>query len=365
MSRVAHCGRPLGAALIDGRVGEPAAERDQSGWRPRPRRRARSRRRAWSLGLVVAAVEEGVEQRHVGERAADHDRGNAGAGQRPAVLALDEDVGLVRRCRAAGPSPSRSRRSAASSAGECRGRAPPPARRRGAIATVSMLIAATIEASGTGGCAAKYSAPSRPISSAVVARNRMSRTGRGPLAEPAGDLDHHRDAARIVDRAVADPVGVAFRPADAEMVPMGEEQQALAGRRRCRAAGRRHCCWCSADRRSSTSSEARSGSATGAEGRARLLVEQPLEIAAGRRDQALRRRGMRHAPVIARHRRRSSRVVPRPTAGGDAAPGHVGADDRDHRRRAGLGQRPHALGERRESRARCGRCRAGSAPPRR
>ena len=50
----------------------------------------------------------------------------------------------------------------------------------------------------------------------------MSRAGRGCAAEPPGDLDQHRDAARIVDRAVADPVRLAFGPADAEMVPMGE-----------------------------------------------------------------------------------------------------------------------------------------------
>ena len=48
--------------------------------------------------------------------------------------------------------------------------------------------------------------------------------------EAAGDLDHHRDAAGIVDRAVADPVRGAFGPADAEMVPMGEKQHVLAGR---------------------------------------------------------------------------------------------------------------------------------------
>ena len=36
-------------------------------------------------------------------------------------------------------------------------------------------------------------------------------------------------AARIVDGAVADPVGRAFGPAEAEMVPVGEQQQALAG----------------------------------------------------------------------------------------------------------------------------------------
>ena len=49
----------------------------------------------------------------------------------------------------------------------------------GWMAIVSRLIAATIDAAGTTGWVAKYSAPSRPVSSAVVARNRMSRAGRG------------------------------------------------------------------------------------------------------------------------------------------------------------------------------------------
>src|SRR3546814_5449274 len=42
------------------------------------------------------------------------------------------------------------------------------------------------------------------------------------------DLDQHRDAARIVDRTVADAVGVALLAADAEMIPMAEEQHRLA-----------------------------------------------------------------------------------------------------------------------------------------
>src|SRR3546814_19257906 len=41
------------------------------------------------------------------------------------------------------------------------------------------------------------------------------------------DLDQHRDAARIVDRTVADAVGVALLAADAEMIPMDEEQHRL------------------------------------------------------------------------------------------------------------------------------------------
>src|SRR3546814_15083633 len=48
------------------------------------------------------------------------------------------------------------------------------------------------------------------------------------LPQPLGDLDQHRDPARIVDRAVADAVGGAFGRADAEMVPLAEEQHRLA-----------------------------------------------------------------------------------------------------------------------------------------
>ena len=82
----------------------------------------------------------------------------------------------------------------------------------------------------------------------------MSRGGRGAAARLPGDLDQHRDAARIVDRAVADPVGRALGPAEAEMVPMGEEQQALAGRRRVpRSRPTTLLVVIAADRRSSTS----------------------------------------------------------------------------------------------------------------
>src|SRR3546814_5257602 len=48
------------------------------------------------------------------------------------------------------------------------------------------------------------------------------------LPQPLGDLDQHRDPARIVDRPVADAVGPALGRADAEMVPMAEEQPRLA-----------------------------------------------------------------------------------------------------------------------------------------
>ena len=52
--------------------------------------------------------------------------------------------------------------------------------------------------------------------------------GTRPGSKTLGHLDQHRDPARIVDRAVADAVGSAFGPADAEMVPMAEEQHRLA-----------------------------------------------------------------------------------------------------------------------------------------
>ena len=69
--------------------------------------------------------------------------------------------------------------------------------------------------------------------------------------EAAGNLDQAGDAARIVDGAVADPVGLARGPAQAEMVPMGEQQQAFAGRAGCRAAGRSRCSCPGASPRSS------------------------------------------------------------------------------------------------------------------
>ena len=59
-----------------------------------------------------------------------------------------------------------------------RGRSSRPARRRVDGDGVD-VDRGDDRASGTGGWAAKYSAPSRPTSSAVVARNKMSRCGRG------------------------------------------------------------------------------------------------------------------------------------------------------------------------------------------
>ena len=174
----------------------------------------------------------------------------------------------------------------------------------------------------------------------------MSRAGRGPGGEPAGDLDHRRDAAGIVDRAVADPVGLAFAAGRCRDGPNGRGTAAISPlpplpRSRPITLLRGRSGWTAVvdlDRRAERQGD-------GAEGRAGLVVEQPLEIAAGGGDQPLRR-GLRHRADDRRGRRGIEAVV---AAGGRAARTHaaqgtVGADDGDHRRGAGLGHRLDALG---------------------
>src|SRR3546814_5154797 len=75
------------------RIGQLAAERDQ---KLGVLRRALQHQRPVQVvpGLVVRAAEEILQDLHVGEGAADHHRRNAGAGQHPAILSLDEGVGL-------------------------------------------------------------------------------------------------------------------------------------------------------------------------------------------------------------------------------------------------------------------------------
>ena len=199
--------RPLaGAALIDGGIGEPAAERDQQ-----VRVLGGAVEHDRPSDLVVAACDSGRRGSALSSAMSEKEpptiiAGHAGAGQRPAVLALDEGVGLV---------VGSSRRPSARD-GRVDQRRRAPATPRPIIATGSPAGCdrdrVHVDRGDDRRRAARSdgrrnsSAPSRPISSAVVARNRMSRAGRGRAGEPAGDLDQHRDAARIVDRAVADPV---------------------------------------------------------------------------------------------------------------------------------------------------------------
>ena len=173
----------------------------------------------------------------------------------------------------------------------------------------------------------------------VARRARLSR-------EPSGDLDHHRDAARIVDRAVADAMRRALGPAEAEMVPMGEIEKALAIGAGAGAADApddivRGVC---VDLRGDVERRAqRQGN--GVEGRARLIVEEAIEVSAGLLDQMLggrerhraddRRNGL-SGELGRRIMIEALNLVPR----------QVGAAKRDHRRGPGIGHRLHPVAQR-------------------
>ena len=120
----------------------------------------------------------------------------------------------------------------------------------------------------------------------------MSRTGRGARASPPAISISIAIAARIVDRAVADPVGLAFGPAGAEMVPMGEEEQVLARGAAAAQPADHIVAGIAADVGLDVRCGA-DGQGDGAEGGAGLIVEQPRKVAARRGKQRLRRR-LRH-----------------------------------------------------------------------
>ena len=83
---------------------------------------------------------------------------------------------------------------------------------------MSRLMSATILSDGTVGCAAKYLRPEQPLllGGHGHEHDRPLRLGAGLLQQPR-DLDHRRDAGRIVHRAVVDAVAV-DGAADADVI---------------------------------------------------------------------------------------------------------------------------------------------------
>ena len=238
---------------------------------------------------------------HVGEGAADHDRRHAGAGERPAVLALDEGVGLV-----VGVEPPAHRATVASISASSAGMPRPIiADRLARRADRDRVHVDRGDDRGErhGRVGGEIFGAEQATSSAVVARNRMSRAGRGPAAR-AGRRSRSSSRCRSHCRPRRCRSG---RPSPSGRQMPRWSQWARSSRLSPVAAAAaqpadRHCWWCSGWTAVVDLDRGAERQRDGAEGGAGLVVEQPA------RDRRRRRRsGAGPRPSASRRRSRGTR----------------------------------------------------------